>query len=633
MQKGSINVQTGNIFPIIKKFLYSEHEIFLRELVSNAVDATTKLKKLVSLGKTDVDLGDLTIRIDLDTKKKTIKITDRGIGMTEEEVQKYINEIAFSGAEDFVKQYVGKDDKEISGIIGHFGLGFYSSFMVADKVEIKTLSYIPGSKAVKWTCDGSPEYTISDSKKTDRGSEITLHFAEDSIEFNDEQRILEMLKKFCRFLPYPIQFGMEKTSEPIEGETDDKGNPKYKEVEQPRVINNPDPLWKKAPSELKDEDYKAFYRELYPYSYEEPLFNIHINVDYPFNLTGILYFPKLKKNLEVQRNKIQLYSNQVFVTDNVENIVPDFLTLLHGVIDSPDIPLNVSRSYLQGDPNVKKISSHITKKVADKLEELYKNSREDFEKKWDDIRVFIRYGMLTTESFYERAEKFSLLKDTDGKYFTLEEYKENIKSAQTDKDDKVVVLYTTDSEEQHTYIAAAKAKGYSVLEMDSVIDIHYIDFMEHKNEKVTFKRVDAELIDKLIDKNTDAVVSKLNEDESKKVEEFFKTAVPTDVHLFVKVEAAAEDAAPVCLMQPEFMRRMSDMSQMGGMDYMAGMGRSYTLLVNANHPIVTGLVDSSDDEKNKNTVSQLIDLALLSQGLLKGEKLSRFISRSIDIIK
>jgi len=633
MQKGSINVQTGNIFPIIKKFLYSEHEIFLRELVSNAVDATTKLKKLVSLGKTDVDLGDLTIQIDLDTKKKTLKITDRGIGMTEEEVQQYINEIAFSGAEDFVKKYIGKDDKEISGIIGHFGLGFYSSFMVSEKVEINTLSYQEGAKAVKWTCDGSPEYTMTDSKRKDRGTEITLHFSEDSLEFNEEFRILDMLKKFCRFLPYPIQFGTEKTSEPVEGEKDKDGNQTYKDVEKPRVINNTDPLWKKTPTELKDEDYKNFYRELYPYSYEEPLFNIHINVDYPFNLTGILYFPKLKKNLEVQRNKIQLYSNQVFVTDNVENIVPDFLTLLHGVIDSPDIPLNVSRSYLQGDPNVKKISSHITKKVADKLEDLYKNSREDFEKKWDDIRVFIRYGMITTDSFAERADKFALLKNTDGNFFTLEEYKEKIKEAQTDKDGKLVVLYTTDKEEQYTYISAAMTKGYSVLELDSVIDIHYIDFLERKNEKVVFKRVDAELTDKLIDKNVDKIISKLNEEESKKVEEIFKDAVPADVLIFVQVEAAAEDSAPISLMQPEFMRRMSDMSQLGGMDYMPGMGRSYTLLVNANHPVVTGLVDTTDEDKNKNVVSQLIDLALLSQGLLKGEKLTKFISRSIDIIK
>jgi molecular chaperone HtpG len=633
MQKGSINVQAGNIFPIIKKFLYSEHEIFLRELVSNAIDASTKLKKLVSLGKAETELGDLTIRIELDTKKKTLKIIDRGIGMTEEEVQKYINEIAFSGAEDFVKKYIGKDEKEISGIIGHFGLGFYSSFMVSEKVEIETLSYIKDAKAVKWSCDGSPEYTMSSSKKTDRGTEITLYFSEDSLEFNDENRILELLKKYCRFLPFPIEFGTEKISEPIEGEKDKDGNQKYKDVEKPRIINNPNPLWKKAPAELKDEDYQDFYRELYPYSFESPLFHIHINVDYPFNLTGILYFPKLKKNIEVQRNKIQLYCNQVFITDNVENIVPEFLTLLHGVIDSPDIPLNVSRSYLQSDSNVKKISSHITKKVADKLEELYKNDKEDFEKKWDDIRVFIRYGMISNESFYERAEKFALLKDIDGKYFTLDEYIDKIKENQTDKNKKTVILYTTDKDEQHTYISAATAKNYSILELDSIIDIHFIDFLERKNDKISFKRVDAEMIDKLIDKDIKEQTSKLNEEEAKKVEELFKNAIPSDVQAFVKVEAASEDAPPINMMQPEFMRRMSDISQMGGMDYMAGMGRSYTILVNSNHELITGLVDSSDEEKNKNIVNQLIDLALLSQGMLKGEKLSRFINRSVDIIK
>ena len=633
MQKGSINVQAGNIFPIIKKFLYSEHEIFLRELVSNAIDASTKLKKLVSLGKAETELGDLTIRIELDTKKKTLKIIDRGIGMTEEEVQKYINEIAFSGAEDFVKKYIGKDEKEISGIIGHFGLGFYSSFMVSEKVEIETLSYIKDAKAVKWSCDGSPEYTMSSSKKTDRGTEITLYFSEDSLEFNDENRILELLKKYCRFLPFPIEFGTEKISEPIEGEKDKDGNQKYKDVEKPRIINNPNPLWKKAPAELKDEDYQDFYRELYPYSFESPLFHIHINVDYPFNLTGILYFPKLKKNIEVQRNKIQFYCNQVFITDNVENIVPEFLTLLHGVIDSPDIPLNVSRSYLQSDSNVKKISSHITKKVADKLEELYKNDKEDFEKKWDDIRVFIRYGMISNESFYERAEKFALLKDIDGKYFTLDEYIDKIKENQTDKNKKTVILYTTDKDEQHTYISAATAKNYSILELDSIIDIHFIDFLERKNDKISFKRVDAEMIDKLIDKDIKEQTSKLNEEEAKKVEELFKNAIPSDVQAFVKVEAASEDAPPINMMQPEFMRRMSDISQMGGMDYMAGMGRSYTILVNSNHELITGLVDSSDEEKNKNIVNQLIDLALLSQGMLKGEKLSRFINRSVDIIK
>ncbi|PKP02783.1 MAG: molecular chaperone HtpG, partial [Bacteroidetes bacterium HGW-Bacteroidetes-6] len=415
--------------------------------------------------------------------------------------------------------------------------------------------------------------------------------------------------------------------------TDKDGNPKYKTTEEPRIVNNPDPIWKKTPTELKDEDYKSFYRELYPYTFDDPLFHIHINVDYPFNLNGILYFPKLKKNLEVQKNRIQLYCNQVFVTDNVENIVPDFLTLLHGVIDSPDIPLNVSRSYLQGDPNVKKISSHITKKVADKLEELYKTNREDFEKKWDDIRVFIRYGMLTNDSFYERADKFALLGDTDGKYFTMEEYRELVKEAQTDKNGNLVLLYASDAEEQHTYISAAKAKGYSVLLMDSVIDVHFIDFMERKLEKATFKRVDAEMADKLIEKDKAEVVSKLNDDEKKQVQELFTGAIPSDVQVHVQVEALDENDAPVGMIQPEFLRRMSDMSQMGGMEYMAGMGRSYTLLINSNHAAITGLVDTMDEGKKKDTVSQLIDLALLSQGLLKGEKLSKFIQRSIDIIK
>lgn len=633
MQKGEINVQTGNIFPIIKKFLYSEHEIFLRELVSNAVDATTKLKKLVAIGKADVELGDLTIKIELDSKKKTLKISDRGIGMTEEEVQKYINEIAFSGAGDFVNKYIGKDETEINGIIGHFGLGFYSAFMVADKVEIKTLSYLNNAKAVKWSCDGSPEYTMNDAKKADRGTEITLHFADDAMEFNDEFKILDLLKKYCRFLPYPIEFGVEKSSEPIEGESDDNGKPKYREIEKPRIINNVDPIWKKSPSEQTEEDYAAFYRQLYPFSFEEPLFHIHINVDYPFNLTGILYFPRLKKNIEIQKNKIQLYCNQVFVTDNVENIVPDFLTLLHGVIDSPDIPLNVSRSYLQSDSNVKKISSHITKKVADKLEELFKTNREEFEKKWDDIRVFIRYGMITNESFAERAAKFALVKDTLGAYHTFDEYRDAIKENQTDKDKQLVLLYTTDKEEQHAFISAATAKGYSVLELDSVIDIHFIDALERKYEKTSFKRVDADTTDKLIVKSDTEVISKLSAEESANIEMVFKDLLPSDINIHVKMEPGDEHNLPIHLMQPEFMRRMNDMSQMGGMDYMAAMGRSYSLIVNTNHPVIAGLADLSDTEKQKNTVSQLVDLALLSQGLLKGEKLSNFIHRSIDIIK
>jgi len=633
MQKGSINVQTENIFPIIKKFLYSEHEIFLRELVSNAVDASTKLKKLVSLGKADVELGDMTIEVKLDTDKKQLKVIDHGVGMTEEEVQKYINDIAFSGAEEFVKKYSGKDEAEVSGIIGHFGLGFYSSFMVSKKVEIETLSFEKDAVPVKWSCDGSPEYSITASKKKSRGTVITLHLDDDSLEYNDEQRVLGLLNKYCRFLPFPIRFGDEERSVPVEGKTDKDGNPEYETVKEPRIINNPEPAWKKAPSELKDEDYKSFYRELYPMSFDEPLFHIHINVDYPFNLTGILYFPKLKKNFEVQKDKIQLYSNQVFVTDNVENIVPDFLMLLHGVIDSPDIPLNVSRSYLQSDSNVKKISNHITKKVADKLEELYKNDREDYEKKWDDIRVFIRYGMLSNEAFNERAEKFALLKDVDNTYFTFEEYKKSIEESQTDKNKNLVILYATQPEEQYTYLEVAKGKGYNVLLMDSVIDTHFIDFLERKHEDVNFKRVDADIIEKLIEKEENKLESKLQEEDRKKVEEWFKGAAPEGIHMHVQLEPLAEDKDPLQLIQPEFLRRMKDMSAVGGMEYMQGLGDSYTLVVNENHKLIAGLADTVDEEKRKTLLHQLMDLALLSQGLLKGQKLSEFIHRSVDIIK
>jgi len=633
MQKGNINVQTENIFPIIKKFLYSEHEIFLRELVSNAIDASTKLEKLVRLGKADVELGDMTIEVKLDPAKKQIKVIDKGVGMTEEEVKKYINDIAFSGAEEFVKKYSGKDEAEVSGIIGHFGLGFYSSLIVSKKVEIDTLSYEKDAKPVKWSCDGSPEYSITASKKKARGTIITLHLDDESLEFNEESRVLSLLNKYCRFLPYPIRFGDEEKSVPVEGKTDKDGNPEYKTVKQPRIINNPEPAWKKSPAELKDEDYNSFYRELYPMTFEDPLFHIHINVDYPFNLTGILYFPKLKKNFEVQKDKIQLYSNQVFVTDNVENIVPDFLTLLHGVIDSPDIPLNVSRSYLQSDSNVKKISNHITKKVADKLEELFKNDREDFEKKWEDIRVFIRYGMLSDETFYERAEKFALLKDLDGKHFTFEEYKTAIEENQTDKNKKIVVLYASQPDEQYTYLEAAKNKGYNVLLMDSVIDTHFVDFLERKHENISFKRVDADIIEKLIEKDEDKLESKLQEEDRKKVEEWFKGAAPDGIMMQVQMEPLSEDKEPLQLIQPEFLRRMKDMSAVGGMDYMQGMGDSYTLVVNENHKLITDLADTVDEEKRNTLLNQLLDLALLSQGLLKGQKLSEFIHRSVDIIK
>ncbi|HNY07868.1 MAG TPA: molecular chaperone HtpG, partial [Bacteroidales bacterium] len=490
MQTGKINVQTENIFPIIKKFLYSDHEIFLRELISNAVDATQKLKTLASLGEFKGELGDLTVQVSFDKKKKTITVTDRGVGMTSDEIDRFINQIAFSGAEEFIEKYKGKEENG-NGLIGHFGLGFYSSFMVADRVEIITKSFKEDSKPVKWECDGSPEYTINEIKKEDRGTEIILHVSDDCKDFLEEFKLLDLLKKYCKFLPVPIQFGTEKRWEKVEGEKDKDGKDKEVEVEKPRMINNINPAWKRKPSELKDEDYKNFYHELYPYTFDEPLFNIHLNVDYPFNLTGILYFPKIKKNLEIQKDKIQLYCNQVFVTDSVEGIVPDFLMLLHGVLDSPDIPLNVSRSYLQSDTNVKKISSHITKKVADKLEEIFKTNREDFEKKWDDIKVFIEYGMISDEKFYERAEKFCLFKNTDGKYFTFEEYKKQIKDTQTDKNKQLVYLYANNAEEQYSYIEAAKERGYDVLLMDGVLDNHFINAIEHKFEKTVFTRVDA----------------------------------------------------------------------------------------------------------------------------------------------
>ncbi|MDP3443749.1 MAG: molecular chaperone HtpG, partial [Ignavibacteria bacterium] len=500
MQKGTINVKTENIFPIIKKFLYSDHEIFLRELVSNAVDATQKLKTLASAGKFNEELGDLTIHVEIDKKKKTLTICDRGIGMTQEEVDKYINQIAFSSAEEFVKKFKTKTEAESNAIIGHFGLGFYSSFMVSEKVELLTKTYKKGgsTKAVKWECDGSPEYNIEEIDKKDRGTEVVLHIDKENVDFLEEYRVRELLNKYCKFLPVPIQFGTKKEEEPIEGETDKDGNPKTKTVEKPWIINNTNPLWKKTPTDTSDEDYKSFYRELYPMSFDDPLFNIHLNVDYPFNLTGILYFPKVKQNLEIQRNKIQLYCNQVFVTDSVEGIVPDFLTLLHGVIDSPDIPLNVSRSFLQSDQNVKKISGYISKKVADKLEELFKKDREAFEKKWDDIKVFIQYGMISDTKFYERAEKFVLLKNVDSKYFTIDEYVEHIAANQKDKDKRSVIIYTTNSEEQFSYIEAAKEKSYDVLLMDGVLDSHFVNALEQKIKDTSFARVDSNTADKII---------------------------------------------------------------------------------------------------------------------------------------
>ncbi len=635
MQKGQINVQTENIFPIIKKFLYSDHEIFLRELVSNAVDATQKLKTLASLGKFKDELGDLNVEVILDQKAKTLTIRDKGIGMTADEVDKYINQIAFSGAEEFVKKFKSKTESEKNAIIGRFGLGFYSSFMVSDQVEIHTKTYKKGgsTKAVKWVCDGSPNYEIEEIDKTNRGTDIILHISEESKEFLSEGRIIELLNKYNKFMPVPIQFGTEKTQEKVEGEKDKDGNDVYKEVEKIRIINNPNPIWKKAPSELKDQDYKDFYRELYPMNFDEPLFQIHLNVDYPFNLTGILYFPKLKKNLEVQKDKIQLYSNQVFITDSVEGVVPEFLTLLHGVIDSPDIPLNVSRSYLQSDGAVKKIANHISKKVADKLEELFKNSREDFEKKWDDIKVFIEYGMLSDDKFYERAQKFSLFKNTDGKYFTLEEYKAKVKDIQTDKDKKIVYLYASNVEEQYSFIQSAKDRGYDVLEMDGVLDNHFVNSLEQKLMDIQFKRVDADTIDKLIAKEED-LPSKLNEKQKETLKPIIEEKVDK-AKFTVVFESLSETEAPFVITQSEFMRRMKDMEKLGG-GGMMGMGSlpdSYNLVVNSNHNLVSAILEEKDADKQAEVIKQMYDLALLSQNLLKGKDLAEFIKHSFSLIK
>ncbi|MBN2173340.1 MAG: molecular chaperone HtpG [Bacteroidales bacterium] len=632
MQKGTINVQTENIFPIIKKFLYSDHEIFLRELVSNAVDATQKLKILAASDKFKGELGDLTIKVELDKKNKTLKVIDRGIGMTAEEVDKYINQIAFSSAEEFIKKYKGKSEADKNALIGHFGLGFYSSFMVAEKVEILTKTYKKGgpSKAVKWECDGSPEYTLEEMEKDDRGTEIVLHIADDSKEFLEEYRILELLKKYSKFLPVPIQFGMEKVSEKT-GKKDKDGHDEYKQVEKPRIINNTNPAWTQKPTNLSDEDYKNFYRELYPMNFEDPLFHIHLNVDYPFNLTGILYFPKVKRNIEVQRDKIQLYCNQVFVTDSVEGIVPDFLTLLHGVIDSPDIPLNVSRSYLQSDASVKKISNHIMKKVSDKLEEIFKNNREDFEKKWDDIKVFIQYGMISEPKFYEKAEKLALFKNVDGKYFTFDEYKLHIEKTQKDKENKLVYLYTTDKDEQHAFIEAAKERGYDVLEMNGILDNHFINALEQKFENTSFARVDADTIDKII-KKEDVQPSKLNEEDQEKLKPLFEKYMNKE-NYHVQFESLSENDQPVIITQPEFMRRMKDMSKLGGgLDYMGNLPDSYNLVVNSNHKLISEILSEKNNKKQEDLVKQLTDLARLSQNLLKGQELTEFIKRSVDLI-
>jgi len=681
MQKGRIGVTTENIFPIIKKFLYSDHEIFLRELISNAIDATQKLKTLSNLGELKGDTGDLTIRVKVDKKNKTITVTDQGIGMTTEEVEKYINQIAFSSANEFLEKYKNQEN----AIIGNFGLGFYSSFMVSDKVEIYTKSFLKGVKAVKWECDGSPEYALEEIDKDSRGTEIILHLDKDSKEFLEDNRIEELLKKYCRFLPIPIAFGKEKEWK----------DGKEIELDKDKIINETNPLWTRKPADLKDEDYKKFYGDLYPVS-DEPLFNIHLNVDYPFKLTGILYFPKIRNNFEIQKNKIQLYCNQVYVTDSVEGIVPEFLTLLHGVIDSPDIPLNVSRSFLQHDSNVKKISSHVTKKVADRMHEIFKNDRAQFEKKWDDLKLFIEYGMISEEKFYEKAEKFALLKNTEGKYFTFDEYEKLIKDNQTDKDKTLIYLYATDQEKQYSHIESARNKGYDVLILDGQLDTHFINHLEQKLKGCRFTRVDADVIDNLIRKE-DKKDSKLSKDQQDDLIPVFNGQLPKNSSFNITFESLNEQDIPILITQSEFMRRMKDMAQLGGGFNMYGdMPDSYNVVVNSNHDLIIRIAEEKDkktknaiqkidekikpikaskgelDDANKDKkeeeisqadkdrikdlddkikeldgkrkklltdfggkyklVKQLIDIALLSNDMLKGEDLSKFVKRSIELL-
>ena len=627
MAKGTINVSVENIFPLIKKFLYSDHEIFLRELISNATDATLKLKHISTLGESKVKYGNPQIEVKIDKKGKKLHVIDQGIGMTKEEVEKYINEIAFSGAEEFLEKY--KDSAKDSGIIGHFGLGFYSSFMVADKVEIISKSYEAKKEAVHWTCDGSPEFTIEKADKKDRGTEIILHIADDSTEFLEENRINELLLKYNKFMPIPIKFGTREETLPLPKDAAKDAKPKTKKVDN--IINNPTPAWTKQPTDLKDEDYSAFYRELYPMQFEEPLFNIHLNVDYPFNLTGILYFPKLTTNLDIQKDRIQLYQNQVFITDNVEGIVPDFLQMLRGVIDSPDIPLNVSRSYLQADREVKKIASYITKKVADKLQSLFKNNREEFEKKWNDIKIVIEYGMLSEPKFFEKAQKFALYPTVDNAYFTFDELKEKVKDVQTDKEGNLIVLYTTNADEQHSYIEEAQEKGYEVLLLDSPIVAHLIQKLEGENEKVKFSRVDADFMDNLIKKEEEQI-SKLTDDEKGKLKEIVEGIVPKDKYT-VQLEALDSKASPFVITKPEFMRRMKEMSQTGGGGFM-GMNNfpeMYNLVVNTNNDLMQKILKAKS--KREEYVNQALDLAKLSQNLLQGKDLTKFIKRSFELMK
>ncbi len=629
MSTGKINVSVENIFPLIKKFLYSDHEIFLRELVSNATDATLKLKHLTSIGESKSEYGTPKIEIKVDKEHKKLHIIDQGLGMTAEEVEKYINQVAFSGAEEFLNKY--EDGAKEAGIIGHFGLGFYSAFMVADKVEILTKSHT-GAPAAHWSCDGSPEFTLVEGEKEDRGTEIILHIAEDSTEFLEEGRISELLTKYNKFMPVPIKFGTKTETLPKPEDAKEDDPAPTQEVDN--IINNPTPAWTKQPADLEDQDYKDFYRELYPMQFEEPLFNIHLNVDYPFNLTGILYFPRLGQDMNVQKDRIQLYQNQVFVTDNVEGIVPDFLTMLRGVIDSPDIPLNVSRSYLQADGAVKKISGYITRKVADKLKSLFTNDREDFEKKWNDIKVVIEYGMLSEDKFFEKADTFALYPTVDDTYFTWEELEAKIKDTQTDKDDKLVVLYASDKDAQHAYIQNAKDKGYEVLLLDSPIVSHLIQKLETSKENISFVRVDGDHIDNLIKKDEEQI-SKLSDDEKEIVKTTITEAIG-DTSYTVQMEAMDSNAAPFMITQPEFMRRMKEMQQSGGGGGMFGMGNMpemYNLVVNANHELVSEILNTKTTKKKERLIKQSFDLAKLSQGLLKGEALTDFVKRSYEMIK
>ena len=615
---GKIGVTTENIFPVIKKFLYSDHEIFLRELVANAVDATQKMKALAASGEFTGELGDLAVRIELDEAAKTLRIIDNGIGMTEDEVDKYINQIAFSSAGEVLEKY--KD--QLSSIIGHFGLGFYSAFMVAEKVTIETLSWKEGAKAVKWSCDGSPEYDMEECDKAERGTVITLYIADDEKEYADKNRIAGLLNKYCKFMPVPVIFGKEQEWK----------DGKYVDTDKDNIINKIEPLWTRKPADLKDEDYNEFYKALYPMA-DEPLFHIHLNVDYPFNLTGILYFPKIKSNVEIQRNKIQLYCNQMFVTDSVENIVPEFLTLLHGVIDSPDIPLNVSRSYLQSDANVKKISTYITKKVADRLDEIFRNERQQLEEKWDNLKLFIEFGMLTDEKFCERAMKFALLKTTEGKYFSIDDYKKAIEGEQTDKDKKVVFLYATDVDSQYSFIEAAKAKGYDVLLMDCHLDSHFVQLLESKIENSRFARVDSDTVDNLIIKE-DKSKPELSDEQREEISTLFKSVLPTDAEFSVQPENLGEHAAPIIITQSEFMRRYREMSALGGgMNFYGEMPQMYNVVVNMENPLVTKVISDKDDQGSQDLLKQITDLALLSNGMLKGKDLSDFIARSAKVVE